>query len=79
MDREQDITFSFCIYQHAAAVVGERLYISGGSRNGRHLSDIQVLSCFYFVIAFMFRKSFLLCSLFSPFGKWALTFIVLKM
>ncbi|KMS98300.1 hypothetical protein BVRB_4g093690 [Beta vulgaris subsp. vulgaris] len=30
-------------YKHAAAVVGERLYISGGSRNGRHLSDIQVL------------------------------------
>lgn len=30
-------------YKHAAAVVGQRLYISGGSRNGRHLSDIQVL------------------------------------
>uniref|UniRef100_A0A803N7P4 Acyl-CoA-binding domain-containing protein n=1 Tax=Chenopodium quinoa TaxID=63459 RepID=A0A803N7P4_CHEQI len=30
-------------YKHAAAVAGERLFISGGSRNGRHLSDIQVL------------------------------------
>ncbi|CAO2833220.1 unnamed protein product [Amaranthus hypochondriacus] len=30
-------------YKHAAAVVGQRLYISGGSRNGRHLADVQVL------------------------------------
>ncbi|GAB2286903.1 hypothetical protein Dimus_021291 [Dionaea muscipula] len=30
-------------YKHAAAVLGEKLYISGGSRSGRHLSDIQVL------------------------------------
>ncbi|XP_021743237.1 acyl-CoA-binding domain-containing protein 4-like isoform X2 [Chenopodium quinoa] len=30
-------------YKHAAAVAGQRLFISGGSRNGRHLSDIQVL------------------------------------
>ncbi|XP_057471623.1 acyl-CoA-binding domain-containing protein 4-like [Actinidia eriantha] len=29
-------------YKHAAAVVDEKLYISGGSRNGRYLSDIQV-------------------------------------
>ncbi|XP_021295609.1 acyl-CoA-binding domain-containing protein 4 isoform X1 [Herrania umbratica] len=29
-------------YKHAAAVVGENLYIHGGSRNGRYLSDIQV-------------------------------------
>ncbi|MED6109042.1 hypothetical protein PIB30_029995 [Stylosanthes scabra] len=29
-------------YKHAAAVVNEKLYIVGGSRNGRHLSDIQV-------------------------------------
>ncbi|XP_061363797.1 acyl-CoA-binding domain-containing protein 6 [Gastrolobium bilobum] len=29
-------------YKHAAAVVDEKLYIAGGSRNGRHLSDIQV-------------------------------------
>jgi len=28
--------------QHAAAVVDEKLYIVGGSRNGRHLSDVQV-------------------------------------
>ncbi|KAI4346460.1 hypothetical protein L6164_007354 [Bauhinia variegata] len=28
-------------YKHAAAVVDEKLYISGGSRNGRHLSDVQ--------------------------------------
>lgn len=30
-------------YKHAAAVLGEKLYISGGSRNGRYLSDVQVL------------------------------------
>lgn len=30
-------------YKHAAAVVAEKLYVCGGSRNGRHLSDIQVL------------------------------------
>ncbi|KAJ0101737.1 hypothetical protein Patl1_05999 [Pistacia atlantica] len=29
-------------YKHAAAVVGEKLYIVGGSRNGRYLSDVQV-------------------------------------
>ncbi|GFZ14676.1 Galactose oxidase/kelch repeat superfamily protein [Actinidia rufa] len=29
-------------YKHAAAVVDEKLYISGGSRDGRYLSDIQV-------------------------------------
>lgn len=29
-------------YKHAAAVVDQKLYISGGSRNGRHLSDVQV-------------------------------------
>ncbi|KAG7032963.1 Acyl-CoA-binding domain-containing protein 4 [Cucurbita argyrosperma subsp. argyrosperma] len=30
-------------YKHAAAVVDQKLYIVGGSRNGRYLSDIQVL------------------------------------
>ncbi|KAL8159903.1 hypothetical protein V2J09_001440 [Rumex salicifolius] len=30
-------------YKHAAAVFGDKLYISGGSRNGRHLSDFQIL------------------------------------
>ncbi|XP_010267284.1 PREDICTED: acyl-CoA-binding domain-containing protein 4 [Nelumbo nucifera] len=30
-------------YKHAAEVVDEKLYIAGGSRNGRYLSDIQVL------------------------------------
>ncbi|PON43636.1 BTB-kelch protein [Parasponia andersonii] len=29
-------------YKHAAAVVDEKLYIAGGSRNGRYLSDVQV-------------------------------------
>ncbi|KAL6130317.1 hypothetical protein ACLB2K_068698 [Fragaria x ananassa] len=29
-------------YKHAAVVVHENLYIVGGSRNGRHLSDVQV-------------------------------------
>ncbi|XP_042519949.1 acyl-CoA-binding domain-containing protein 5 [Macadamia integrifolia] len=29
-------------YKHSAIVANERLYIAGGSRNGRHLSDIQV-------------------------------------
>lgn len=29
-------------YKHAATVVDQKLYISGGSRNGRHLSDVQV-------------------------------------
>ncbi|ESW16246.1 hypothetical protein PHAVU_007G140800 [Phaseolus vulgaris] len=29
-------------YKHAATVVDEKLYITGGSRNGRHLSDVQV-------------------------------------
>ncbi|KAL5069288.1 hypothetical protein RYX36_020175 [Vicia faba] len=29
-------------YKHAAAVIDEKLYIVGGSRNGRHLSDVQV-------------------------------------
>ncbi|MBA0837633.1 hypothetical protein Goarm_009774, partial [Gossypium armourianum] len=28
-------------YKHAAAVANEKLYITGGSRNGRYLSDIQ--------------------------------------
>lgn len=28
-------------YKHAAAVADEKLYITGGSRNGRYLSDIQ--------------------------------------
>ncbi|XP_071934831.1 acyl-CoA-binding domain-containing protein 6 isoform X2 [Coffea arabica] len=28
-------------YKHAATVVDEKLYISGGSRNGRYLSDVQ--------------------------------------
>ncbi|XXG83651.1 hypothetical protein AAC387_Pa10g1354 [Persea americana] len=30
-------------YKHAAAIAGEKLYVTGGSRNGRYLSDIQVL------------------------------------
>lgn len=30
-------------YKHAAAVVGENLYVVGGSRHGRYLSDVQVL------------------------------------
>ncbi|XP_074311264.1 acyl-CoA-binding domain-containing protein 4 [Silene latifolia] len=30
-------------YKHAAAVVGDKLYIYGGSRNGRNLPDFQVL------------------------------------
>ncbi|XP_023635795.1 acyl-CoA-binding domain-containing protein 6 [Capsella rubella] len=29
-------------YKHAAVVVDEKLYIVGGSRNGRYLSDVQV-------------------------------------
>lgn len=29
-------------YKHAAAAFGEKLYIVGGSRNGRFLSDVQV-------------------------------------
>ncbi|WCJ19227.1 Acyl-CoA-binding domain-containing protein 4 [Euphorbia peplus] len=29
-------------YKHAAAVADEKLYVSGGSRNGRYLSDVQV-------------------------------------
>ncbi|KAF1880206.1 hypothetical protein Lal_00022335 [Lupinus albus] len=29
-------------YKHAAAVVDGKMYISGGSRNGRQLSDVQV-------------------------------------
>ncbi|KAM1157410.1 hypothetical protein TB2_027592 [Malus domestica] len=29
-------------YKHAAVVVDEKLYIIGGSRNGRNLSDVQV-------------------------------------
>ncbi|XP_030489381.2 acyl-CoA-binding domain-containing protein 4 [Cannabis sativa] len=29
-------------YKHAAVVVDEKLYIAGGSRNGRYLSDVQV-------------------------------------
>lgn len=31
-------------YKHAAAVVDDKLYISGGSRNGRYLSEFQVLN-----------------------------------
>ncbi|KAJ9553723.1 hypothetical protein OSB04_017768 [Centaurea solstitialis] len=30
-------------YKHAAAVIDEKLYIVGGSRNGRYLSDVQAL------------------------------------
>ncbi|CAH8306885.1 unnamed protein product [Eruca vesicaria subsp. sativa] len=30
-------------YKHAALVVDEKLYIVGGSRNGRYLSDLQVV------------------------------------
>ncbi|KAF3434112.1 hypothetical protein FNV43_RR25215 [Rhamnella rubrinervis] len=29
-------------YKHSAVVVDEKLYISGGSRNGRYLSDVEV-------------------------------------
>ncbi|XP_059669143.1 acyl-CoA-binding domain-containing protein 5-like [Cornus florida] len=29
-------------YKHAASLVDEKLYITGGSRNGRYLSDVQV-------------------------------------
>ncbi|KAL3838265.1 hypothetical protein ACJIZ3_022856 [Penstemon smallii] len=29
-------------YKHAATVVDDKLYVTGGSRNGRYLSDIQV-------------------------------------
>ncbi|CAK9159805.1 unnamed protein product [Ilex paraguariensis] len=29
--------------QHAAAVVDDKLYIAGGSRNGRYISDVKVL------------------------------------
>ncbi|KAI4382682.1 hypothetical protein MLD38_008618 [Melastoma candidum] len=29
-------------YKHAAAVINEKLYVIGGSRNGRYLSDVQV-------------------------------------
>ncbi|KAJ3672209.1 hypothetical protein LUZ60_006930 [Juncus effusus] len=29
-------------YKHAAEIIGEKLYVIGGSRNGRYLSDIQV-------------------------------------
>ncbi|CAH2074171.1 unnamed protein product [Thlaspi arvense] len=29
-------------YKHAAVVVDEKLYVVGGSRNGRYLSDVQV-------------------------------------
>lgn len=31
-------------YKHAAAVVDGKLYVVGGSRNGRHLSDVQALN-----------------------------------
>lgn len=30
-------------YKHAAVVINEKLYIVGGSRNGRYLSDVQAL------------------------------------
>lgn len=30
-------------YKHAAVVIDEKLYIVGGSRNGRYLSDVQAL------------------------------------
>lgn len=44
--------------QHAAVVVDEKLYIVGGSRNGRYLSDVQVDSvfsslCLYLPFVFM--------------------------
>lgn len=29
-------------YKHAATVINEKLYIAGGSRNGRYLSDVQI-------------------------------------
>lgn len=29
-------------YKHAAVVVDDKLYVTGGSRNGRYLSDVQV-------------------------------------
>lgn len=31
-------------YKHATAVVDEKLYLCGGSRNGRYLSDVQVFN-----------------------------------
>lgn len=46
--------------QHAATVLGEKLYVTGGSRNGRYLSDIQVLltipclQLMNFLLGFMF-------------------------
>ncbi|KAL2634529.1 hypothetical protein R1flu_006008 [Riccia fluitans] len=30
-------------YQHAAAVVGDKMFVIGGNHNGRYLNDIQVL------------------------------------
>lgn len=35
-------SFSLWKMQHATVVVDEKLYIVGGSRNGRYLSDVQV-------------------------------------
>lgn len=39
---------AICLFalQHAAAVVDEKLYVVGGSRNGRFLSDVQVSTGF---------------------------------
>lgn len=45
--------------QHAAAVVDDKLYIIGGSRNGRYLSDVQVLSILVLsksILSFIFYK-----------------------
>lgn len=45
--------------QHAAAVVDGKLYIIGGSRNGRYLSDVQVLSILVLsksILSFIFYK-----------------------
>ena len=32
----------FANFQHASAVVGDKMYIVGGNHNGRYLNDVQV-------------------------------------
>ncbi|XP_010558261.1 PREDICTED: acyl-CoA-binding domain-containing protein 4 isoform X2 [Tarenaya hassleriana] len=42
-EHQLDTSYLFLyLLQHAAAIVDEKLYIVGGSRNGRYLSDVQV-------------------------------------
>lgn len=59
--------------QHAATVLDGKLYIAGGSRNGRYLSDIQVV-VLLIVIAYQILDSWFFFFFF--FQRWGYIFFI---